>query len=213
MHGWIYAQTLIKNSIKWTLLKWTVIRLFSCTKWKLSEKLFVKQTQDRIKKIIFMQGVVIYFLLNCFLAEFLVLSSKLPIIFFIPFFFSLAFSGPKKIYWTKISSPYPVPRLFSSDFTFDGTVRKSKENVKNFTQVLWDMFTSAIILQSLQPQHTCYVRCHLHILNTNSYVQLLESISPYMHVIRINASNENCFCFWITKEISSSRSSHQRCSM
>ena len=59
-----------------------------------------------------MQRALIYFLLNCYLIQFLVLFYTMLITLFIPFSTkSTAFSRPKKLQWTGISSPYPAPRL------------------------------------------------------------------------------------------------------
>ena len=117
-----------------------------------------------------MQGVLIYFLLNCYLVQFLVLFSTLSITFFTPFSAQTSFFLSKNIIpnrnFQSISSS--SINTFSTDFTYDGTVRKSKK---------------------LQPQHTCYtcyVRCHLHIFKYKlSFLTFSVHISIYAWYPRI----------------------------
>ena len=65
-----------------------------------------------------MQGLFIYFFLNFYLVQFLIIFSTLPITFFRPFPApSTTFFGPKKLYWTGITSTYPPPRLIRFSVT------------------------------------------------------------------------------------------------
>ena len=67
-------------------------------------------------------------------------------------------------------------------FPKNGFLRKnweSKKEVENVAQVFLGYSHQSAIL-SLQPQHTCHVHFHLHILNKNCHLQLLVSPSPYM---------------------------------
>ena len=102
------SNSFIKICIKQTFIEWAVIRRppFSCAKstfWL--KQLSVEQTQY--------WKILIYFSLNCYLVQFVVIFSTLSITFLTRFCSqSTAFTGPRNLYWTAISSPCQLLDLF-----------------------------------------------------------------------------------------------------
>ena len=119
-----------------------------------------------------MQGVLIYFILNCYLVQFLVLFSTLSITFFIPFSAqSTTFSCPKKLYWTGISSLYGAPRLIRFPVTLHlmaqlGRVRKRLKLLLKFfgtcPPVRPPIITATAYLSCLLPSSHLNANCHLN---------------------------------------------------
>ena len=104
------------------------------------KKFSVNRTQDRAKNSFHARSAQMFplkLLLSTSLSFFFHTFNNLFYTFLHP---NHSIFRSEKLYWTRISSTCPAS--FSSDFSFDGTVRKSRKRLKIFTQVLWDMSTS-----------------------------------------------------------------------
>ena len=131
-----------------------------------------------------MQGVLIYFSLNCHLVQFLVLFYTLSITFY-------TFFGPihsffrfkKKLYCTGISSPYHDPRLILFPVTLHLMAQLGR--VRKRLKVLLKFFGTCPPVRPPIVTATAYLPCSLSssYFKNKHYLQLLVSIPPYTHNI------------------------------
>ena len=131
----------------------------------LPKKLSVKRTQDRIKNNFHARNTHI-FSLKLLLGK-IILLSTITFLHLAPPNAQLFPVQKNCTGWNFQSISCSSINTFSCDFTFDGTVWDSKKKAKNVSSL---GHAHQCVLQSLKPQHSCYVHCHLHILNTNCHL-------------------------------------------
>ena len=123
-------------------------------------------------------------LLNCYLVQFLVFFSTLPITYFTPFSVqSIISSVPKKLYWMEISSQYPAPPLIRFPVTLH--LRALLERVKKSLKVLLMFFGTLGLARSPIIASTEYLLCSL----LSSHFEYKTVISKfwfsYLHILMV----------------------------